>query len=109
MPKPRWQDTLNEQALLGAIIVSDESFRKISGLIQPEHFAWSLHAKIFRAVLELHTQGKAVDPEAILGVINARRKIVEPYLRRVVGEAATIITVSEFAHEIVVSANARLR
>ena len=50
-----------EQALLGAILVNNKAFEKVSEYLKPFHFADSIHAKIFEVISKLIQRGKMAD------------------------------------------------
>ena len=64
-----------EQALLGAILVNNEAFYRVSDFLEPEHFFEPLHQKIYKDIGSLVRAGKTVD-EAVaarpLASLNAR-------------------------------------
>ena len=51
-----------EQALLGAILVNNEAFYRVSDFLQPGHFFEPLHAKIFELSGSLIRAGKLATP-----------------------------------------------
>ena len=50
-----------EQALLGAILVNNKAFEKVSEYLKPYHFADSIHAKIFEVMSNLIQRGHIAD------------------------------------------------
>lgn len=50
-----------EQALLGAILANNKAFEKVSEFLKPQHFADSMHAKIFDVISKLITRGHVAD------------------------------------------------
>ncbi len=50
-----------EQALLGAILVNNKAFEKVSEILKPEHFAESTHKKIFEVMSTLLQRGHVAD------------------------------------------------
>lgn len=51
-----------EQALLGAILLNNESFEKVSEFLLPIHFSNSLHQLIFDGISKLILSGTVADP-----------------------------------------------
>src|SRR5512144_2642834 len=51
-----------EQALLGAILVNNEAFYRVSDFLQPEHFFEPLHHKLYQDIGSLVRAGKAATP-----------------------------------------------
>lgn len=50
-----------EQALIGAILANNKAFEKISEFLKPQHFADSIHAKIFEVMSMLILRGHIAD------------------------------------------------
>ena len=50
-----------EQALLGAILANNKAIEKVSEFLKPQHFADSVHAKIFEVVSTLIQRGHIAD------------------------------------------------
>lgn len=50
-----------EQALLGAILVNNKAFEKVSEYLRPFHFADSIHVKIFEIISKLIQRGHIAD------------------------------------------------
>ncbi len=50
-----------EQALLGAILANNKAFEKVSEFLKPQHFADSIHAKIFEVISKLIMRGHVAD------------------------------------------------
>ena len=50
-----------EQALLGALLVNNKAFEKVSEFLHTEHFADPIHAKIFDIISKLITRGHVAD------------------------------------------------
>ena len=57
-----------EQALLGSIIVSPDSFDKISGIISTEDFYLDEHKHIYSALLSMYAKNKTID---VVTLVNA--------------------------------------
>ena len=51
-----------EQALLGAIIVNNEAYYRVSDFLEPEHFYEDLHRRIFEVTSSLIKAGKVATP-----------------------------------------------
>ncbi len=50
-----------EEEILGAILLDPEAISRISDMIRPDAFYISAHRDIFRAALQLHSQGRPTD------------------------------------------------
>jgi len=51
-----------EQALLGAVLVNNEAYDRVSEFLSPDHFYEPLHARIFEAVAQLVVGGHLATP-----------------------------------------------
>src|SRR6201994_3273713 len=51
-----------EQALLGAILVNNEAFYRVSDFLQPPHFFEPIHQKIYELAASLIRAGKIASP-----------------------------------------------
>ena len=51
-----------EQALLGAILVNNEAFYRVSDFLNPEHFFEPIHQKIYQLARDLIRAGKVATP-----------------------------------------------
>lgn len=47
-----------EQALLGAILINNDAFDRVSDFLRPEHFSEDLHRRIFELAAQLIRAGK---------------------------------------------------
>ncbi|CAO5681876.1 MAG: Replicative DNA helicase [Holosporales bacterium] len=51
-----------EQSLLGALLLNNQSYEKVSDFLKPEHFSHAVHGEIYRAIVLLVDSGKIADP-----------------------------------------------
>lgn len=51
-----------EQALLGAVLISNREYRSVACTAQPEDFAWAAHQRIFAAIGQLVEAGQPANP-----------------------------------------------
>ena len=63
-----------EQALLGAILVNNDAFDRVSDFLRPEHFSEELHRRIFETGAQLIRAGKLVD--VVAGTVLKDQSIV---------------------------------
>ena len=81
-----------EQALLGAILVNNDAFYRVSDFLKPEHLYEPLHRKIFEVASEIIRMGKTANPVTIKTFLPADQKVgdltVAQYLARLASEAA---------------------
>lgn len=93
-----------EQALLGAILSNNHALEKVSEFLRPFHFASPVHAKIFEAIMTLHTRGHSADPVTLRGYLATDGILDEvggvKYLMDLVGASVTIINAEDYARLI---------
>ena len=51
-----------EQALLGAILVNNNAYHRVSEFLLPEHFADAVHGRIYAAAGKLIERGQVANP-----------------------------------------------
>ena len=93
-----------EQALLGAILVNNEAFYRVSDFLNPEHFFEPIHQRIYQLTRELIRAGKIATPvtlktflpaEVDIGGLNASQ-----YLARLAAEATTVINAADYGRTV---------
>ena len=93
-----------EQALLGAILVNNDAFYRVSDFLKAAHFYEPLHRKIFEVSAELIRMGKMANPVTIKTFLPADEKVgdmtVAQYLARLAAEAVTVINASDYGRAI---------
>ena len=92
-----------EQALLGAILVNNDAFDRISDYLKPEHFSEELHRRIFDIAAQLIRAGKLASPitlKTFLGEHDLGGVTVPQYLARLAAEATTVINAGDYGHTI---------
>jgi replicative DNA helicase len=93
-----------EQALLGAILVNNEAFYRVSDFLEPEHFFEPLHQKIFKDIGSLVRSGKSATPLTLKTFLPADLDIAgltgSQYLARLATEATTVINAGDYGRNI---------
>ena len=93
-----------EQALLGAILVNNESYDRVASFLEPTHFFDALHGRIFEAAAKLITQGHLASPVTLKNFFERDAALAEiggpQYLARLAGAATTIINAEEYGRTI---------
>src|SRR2546430_10833364 len=83
-----------EQALLGAILVNNEAFYRVSDFLEPQHFFEPIHQKIYDLARSLVRANKLATPvtlKAFLpGDVDIAGMSVSQYLARLAAEATTV-------------------
>ena len=84
-----------EQALLGAILVNNEAFYRVSDFLEPRHFFEPLHSKIYEVAGSLVRQSKVASPVTLKTFLPADLDVAglnaSQYLARLAAEATTVI------------------
>ena len=93
-----------EQALLGAILINNEAFYRVSDFLEPVHFYDPLHRQIYEKASQLIRMGKVADPRTIKSFLKERESVgditVAEYLGRLAYEATTIINAEDYGRAI---------
>jgi replicative DNA helicase len=93
-----------EQALLGAILINNEAFWRVSDFLEPGHFFDPLHRRIYERAATLVRMGKTADPRTIKTYLEEDEKVGEitiaEYLGRLAFEAATIINAEDYGRTV---------
>lgn len=93
-----------EQALLGAILVNNDAFYRVSDFLTASHFHEPLHRTIFEVATGLIRMGKTANPVTIKTFLPADEKIgditVAQYLARLAAEAVTVINAADYGRAI---------
>jgi replicative DNA helicase len=93
-----------EQALLGAILVNNEAFYRVSDFLEPRHFFEPIHQRIYELASGLVRAGKIATPVTLKSFLPADFDIgglsVNQYLARLAAEATTIINAEDYGRTI---------
>jgi replicative DNA helicase len=93
-----------EQALLGAILVNNEAFYRVSDFLEPEHFFEPLHQKIYKDIGSLVRAGKSATPLTLKTFLPADLDVAglsgSQYLARLAAEATTVINAADYGRNI---------
>ena len=93
-----------EQALLGAILVNNEAFYRVSDFLEPKHFLETIHQRIFELAGGLIRAGKLATPVTLKTFLPTELDIagltVNQYLARLAAEATTIINAEDYGRTV---------
>jgi replicative DNA helicase len=93
-----------EQALLGAVLVNNEAFYRVSDFLEPRHFYEPLHQKIYELTSGLIRAGKIATPVTLKTFLPPETDIAglnpAQYLARLAAEATTIINAVDYGRTI---------
>jgi len=98
------QNVEAEQALLGAILVNNEAFYRVSDFLEPNHFFEPVHRRIFQVAGEIIRANKVASPVTIKTFLPAELAIgditLAQYLARLAAEATTIINAEDYGRTV---------
>ncbi len=93
-----------EQALLGAILVNNEAFYRVSDFLEPGHFYDPLHQRLYETAAKLIRAAKIATPVTMKTFFVEDTDIggltVTQYLARLAAEATTIINAEDYGRTI---------
>ncbi len=93
-----------EQSLLGAILVNNDAFYRVSDFLEPKHFFEPIHQLIFETSGSIIRAGKVATPVTLKTFVPADTDIggmtVAQYLARLAAEATTIINAHDYGRTI---------
>jgi len=94
-----------EQGLLGAILVNNDAFYRVSDFLEPKHFFEPIHQGIFETASSLIRAGKVATPITLKTFLPSDVDLgggmtVGQYLARLAAEATTIINAKDYGQTI---------
>jgi replicative DNA helicase len=93
-----------EQALLGAILVNNDAFYRVSDFMEPKHFFEPMHQFIYETAGSLIRMGKVATPVTLKTFVPADTDIsgmtVGQYLARLAAEATTIVNAHDYGRTV---------
>ena len=106
-PEPQYRTAPHnieaEQALLGAILVNNDAYYRVSDFLEPEHFSEDVHRRIYEVSQSLIRSGKIATPitlKTFLGDQDLGGVTVSQYLARLAAEATTVINAEDYGRAI---------
>jgi replicative DNA helicase len=93
-----------EQSLLGAILVNNDAFYRVSDFLEPKHYFEPLHQTIYETAGSLIRMGKVATPVTLKTFLPAETDIggmtIGQYLARLAAEATTIINAQDYGRTV---------
>ncbi|WP_298878020.1 replicative DNA helicase [uncultured Bradyrhizobium sp.] len=93
-----------EQSLLGAILVNNDAFYRVSDFLESKHFFEPLHQTIFETAGSLIRMGKIATPVTLKTFLPADTDVggmtIGQYLARLAAEATTIINAQDYGRTV---------
>lgn len=97
-------NTEAEQALLGAMLINNTTYLRVSEFLQPEHFGNAVHGRIFAAIGKLLERGQIANPVTLKNLFDQDGALTEiggaQYLARLAGAAVTIINAEDYGRAV---------
>jgi len=89
-----------EQALLGAILVNNRAYERVSEFLRGEHFSDPIHGRIFEACARLIERGQIADGTTLKHVFDTDPEFAEiggaDYVARLARAAVTVINAGDY-------------
>lgn len=93
-----------EQALLGAILVNNDAYYRVSDFLKADHFQESIHKQIYKVTSDMIRAAKRANPVTIKTFLPENEKIgditIAQYLARLAAEATTVINAEDYGRSI---------
>jgi len=92
-----------EQSLLGAILVNNEAFYRVSDFLLPEHFYEPVHREIYEVAGKIIRAGKAATPITVKTYLPDQlvaEMSMPQYLGRLATEATTVINAADYGQAV---------
>ena len=92
-----------EQALLGAILVNNDAFYRVSDFLLPDHFFEPVHQRVYELVSSMIRAGKIATPitlKTFVNDIDLGEITPSQYLARLAAEATTVINAADYGRTI---------
>jgi replicative DNA helicase len=93
-----------EQALLGAALINNAAYFRVSEFLQAEHFGNAVHGRIFAAIGKLIERGQIANPVTLKNLFDQDGALTEiggaQYLARLASSAVTIINSEDYGRTI---------
>ena len=93
-----------EQALLGAIMVNNRAYERVSEFLRPEHFADPVNGRIYEACGRLIDEGKTAGPVTLKGAFDGDDALTHvggaAYLVKLAASVVTVINAADYGREI---------
>lgn len=92
-----------EQALLGAILVNNEAFYRVSDFLEPVHFYEAIHREIYEVCSKIIRGGKTATPitaKTYLPDYILDEVTMAQYLARLSAEATTVLNAADYGQAV---------
>jgi len=97
-------NTEAEQALLGAMLINNAAYHRVTEFLLPEHFANAVHGRIYAAIGKLIERGQIANAVTLKNLFDQDGALAEiggaAYLGRLAASAVTIINAEHYGKTI---------
>ena len=98
------QNSEAEQALLGAILVNNEAYRRVAEFLEPEHFFEPVHQRIYAAIRTVIERAQIANPVTLKNLFDQDGALAEvggsQYLARLAASVVTIINAADYGRTL---------
>ena len=93
-----------EMTLLGALLINNAGYHRVSEFLQPDHFGNALHGRIFAAISKLVERGQIANPVTLKNLFDQDATLTEvggaQYLVRLAEAAVTVINAEDYGRTV---------
>ncbi len=93
-----------EQALLGAILMNNRAFEKVTDFLEASHFFDPVHARIYEACARLIERGQIANPVTLKNIFDQDEGLAQlkgaQYLTSLVRAVVTVVNAEDYGHLI---------
>src|SRR5436309_3208629 len=97
-------NTEAEQALLGAMLINNAAYHRVTEFLAPEHFANAVHGRIYAAIGKLIERGQIANAVTLKNLFDQDGALGEiggaAYLGRLAASAVTVINAEHYGRTI---------
>jgi replicative DNA helicase len=93
-----------EQALLGALLVSNRAIESVAEFLKPDHFFNPVHGRIYEATCKLHERGQAANPITLKAYFERDEDLSHlggsQYLADLAANIVTVVNAADYGRAI---------
>ena len=93
-----------EQGLLGAILINNRAFEKVSDFLQADHFSDPIHGRIFEACGKLIERGQIANPVTLKPLFDSEEALADSggaqYLVQLAASVVTVVNAEDYGRSI---------
>lgn len=93
-----------EQGLLGALLVNNNAYEKVSDLLRPEHFFMPVHQRIYTAISQFIERGQTASPVTLKTYFEKDEDLTDfgggVYLAELAGSIVSVINARDYAETV---------